>query len=188
MSRWSVTISHEGYIKRTDIDSYRKQGRGGRGIRGSSAKEGDFLEHLFVVSTHDTLLFFTNRGRVYWARVYEVPILSRTSRGRSIANLLHMLDGETHRAVLPVREFEEAFVFFATAKGTVKKTPIQAYSRPRSNGIIAIGLDPDDSLVNVERTSGSNEIVIGTTARDGRSLRRDRRAGDGTGVPAACAG
>lgn len=164
-----VTISHEGYIKRTDIDSYRKQGRGGRGIRGSSAKEGDFLEHLFVVSTHDTLLFFTNRGRVYWARVYEIPILGRTSRGRSIANLLHMLDGETHRAVLPVREFEESFVFFATAKGTVKKTPIQAYSRPRSNGIIAIGLDPDDSLVNVERTSGDNEIVIGT--RRGMAVR-----------------
>ena len=164
-----VTISHEGYIKRTDIDSYRKQGRGGRGIRGSSTKEGDFLEHLFVVSTHDTLLFFTNRGRVYWARVYEIPILSRTSRGRSIANLLQMLDGETHRAVLPVRAFEESFVFFATAKGTVKKTPIQAYSRPRSNGIIAIGLDPDDSLMNVERTTGDNEIVIGT--RRGMAIR-----------------
>ncbi|HNQ23741.1 MAG TPA: DNA gyrase subunit A [Phycisphaerae bacterium] len=164
-----VTISHEGYIKRTDVDTYRKQGRGGRGVRGGAAKEGDFLEHLFVVSTHDTLLFFTSRGRLYWLRVYEVPVMSRTSRGRSIANLLRMREGETHRAVLPVREFEEAYVFFATAKGTVKKTPIQAFSRPRADGIIAINLDPDDTLMNAERTAGTNEIVLGT--RRGMAIR-----------------
>ena len=164
-----VTISREGYVKRTDMDSYRKQGRGGKGVRGSAAKEGDFLEHLFVVSTHDYLLFFTDRGRVYWARVFDLPVMSRTSRGRSIANLLQMQPNESHRAVLPVRAFEESFVFFATAKGTVKKTPMSAYSRPRASGIIAIGLDPDDSLINVKRTSGDHEIVLGT--REGMAVR-----------------
>jgi len=166
-----VTISREGYIKRTDTDSYRKQGRGGRGVRGSAAKEGDFLEHLFVVSTHDYLLFFTDRGRVYWARVIDLPSMSRTSRGRSLANVLNMQPNETHRAVLPVKAFEESFIFFATAKGTVKKTPMAAYSRPRSSGIIAIGLDPDDALINVERTTGTNEIVLGSSG--GMAVRFD---------------
>ena len=166
-----VTISREGYIKRTDMDSYRKQGRGGRGVRGSAAKDGDFLEHLFVVSTHDYLLFFTDRGRVYWARVFDLPVMSRTSRGRSIANLLNMQPNESHRAVLPVKEFEEAYVFFATKNGTVKKTPMVAFSRPRSSGIIAITLDPDDSLINVQRTTGENEIVLGS--RGGMAVRFD---------------
>jgi DNA gyrase subunit A len=164
-----VTISRQGYIKRTDTESYRKQGRGGKGVRGSAAKEGDFLEHLFVVSTHDYLLFFTDRGRVYWARVFDMPSMSRTSRGRSIANLLQMQPNEAHRAVLPVKEFEESFVFFATQKGVVKKTPMNAYSRPRPSGIIAISLDPDDSLINVARTTGENEIVLGT--RSGMAVR-----------------
>ncbi len=164
-----VTITREGYIKRTDMESYRKQGRGGKGIRGGTTKEGDFLEHLFVVSTHDYLLFFTDRGRVYWARVFDLPIMARTARGRSIANLLQMQPNESHRAVLPVAEFEESFVFFGTAKGTVKKTPMAAFSRPRNSGIIAITLDADDSLVNVVRTSGDNEIVLGS--RDGMAVR-----------------
>ena len=164
-----VTISRQGYIKRTDIDSYRRQGRGGKGIRGSAPKEGDFLEHLFIVSTHDFLLFFTDRGRVYWARVYDLPVMSRTSRGRSIANLLRMQPNESHRAVLPVKQFEESYVFFATKKGTVKKTPVAAFGRPRPSGIIAITLDPDDSLINVERTTGENEIVLGT--RNGMAVR-----------------
>ncbi|MCH9034505.1 MAG: DNA gyrase subunit A [Planctomycetes bacterium] len=159
-----VTLTHEGYIKRTDVDSYRKQGRGGTGVRGSSTKEGDFLQHLFAVSTHDHLLVFTNRGRVYWLRVYDLPSLSRTSRGRSLANLVQMQPGETHRAVLPVQHFEEDYIFFATARGTVKKTPIAAFSRPRVNGIMAITLDADDELINVERTTGANEIVMGTKA------------------------
>ncbi len=164
-----VTISRHGYIKRTDVESYRKQGRGGKGIRGSGAKQGDFLEHLFVVSTHDYLLFFTDRGRVYWSRVFDLPVMSRISRGRSIANLLQMQPNESHRAVLPVKQFEESYVFFATAKGTVKKTPVGAYSRPRSNGIIAITLDADDTLINVERTTGENEIVLGS--REGMAVR-----------------
>jgi DNA gyrase subunit A len=164
-----VTISHEGYIKRTDVDDYRKQGRGGKGVRGGATKEGDFLEHLFVASTHDYLLIFTDRGRIYWLRVFDVPVMNRTARGRSLANLVQMQPNETHRAILPVKEFEESFVFFATAKGTVKKTPIAAYSRPRPSGIIAITLDPDDSLVNVVRTTGDNEIVLGS--REGMAVR-----------------
>ena len=166
-----VTISRQGYVKRTDVDTYRKQGRGGKGIRGGTTKEGDFLEHLFVVSTHDFLLFFTDRGRVYWARVFDLPVMSRTSRGRSIANLLHMQPTESHQAVLPVKQFEESFVFFATKKGTVKKTPIAAFSRPRASGIMAITLDADDSLINVERTTGDNEIVLGSCG--GMAIRFD---------------
>ena len=165
----SVTITHEGYIKRTDLESYRKQGRGGKGIRGSDTKEGDFLEHLFVVSTHDYLLVFTNRGRVYWTRVFDIPAQARTSRGRSMANLLKMQDNERHRAVLAVRQFEESFAFFATAKGTVKKSPLNAFRNPRSNGIIAITLDPDDSLVNVALTADGDEVILGT--RDGMAIR-----------------
>jgi DNA gyrase subunit A len=164
-----VTITHEGYIKRTDMDSYRKQGRGGRGVRGGDTKEGDFLEYLFVVNTHDHLLVFTDRGRVYWLRVFGIPAMARTARGRSLANLVKMLPNESHRAILPVKQFEESFVFFATARGTVKKTPIAAFSRPRSTGIIAINLDPTDTLINVELTDGNCEVVLGT--RDGMAVR-----------------
>lgn len=167
-----VTISHQGYIKRVDADTYRKQGRGGKGIRGGAATDEDFIEHLFVVSTHDHMLFFTNRGRVYWLRVFDVPAASRTARGRSLANLLSMKDGERHCAVLTVAGFgEEAFIFFATQKGVVKKTPLQAFSRPRPSGILAITLDEDDTLVDVVRTSGANEVVLGT--RKGMAIRFD---------------
>jgi len=164
-----VTISHEGYIKRVSTDTYRSQGRGGRGLRGSDAKEGDFLSDIFAASTHDYLLFFTNRGRVYWLKVYDIPEMARTARGRSIANLIKMQDNESYTAVLPVSEFEEKFVFFATAKGTVKKTALGAYSRPRPSGIIAIALDPDDTLINVRITSDDDQIVLGT--RDGMAVR-----------------
>lgn len=164
-----VTISRDGYIKRVEVDAYRKQGRGGKGVRGSDTKEGDFLEHLFAASTHDYLLFFTNRGRVYWLKVYDIPAMSRTSRGRAIANLLQMLPNEVHKAVLAVREFEERFVFFSTAKGVVKKTPLAAFSRPRSDGIIAMGLDPGDELIGVGQTGGQDEIILGT--RDGWAVR-----------------
>ena len=166
-----VTLTRGGYVKRTDVDSYRKQGRGGRGVRGGITKEGDYIQHIFVVSTHDYLLVFTNKGRVYWTRVYDVPTAGRVSKGRSIANVVSMAPGESHRAVLAVREFDDSFVFFATKKGTVKKTPMIDYSRPRSNGIIAISLDDDDELIHVERTSGSDEIVLGS--RKGQAVRFD---------------
>jgi len=164
-----VTVTHNGYIKRVSVDTYRSQGRGGRGIRGSDTKEGDFLERLFIASTHNYLLFFTNRGRVYWLKVYDIPEMARTARGRSIANLLKLQDNELPTAILPVTEFEEKFVFFATAMGTVKKTALGAYSRPRPSGIIAIGLDPADSLINVQLVSDEDEVVLGT--RQGMAIR-----------------
>lgn len=164
-----VTISHEGYIKRTSPDVYRKQGRGGRGIRGSDTKEGDFIETLFYASAHSYLLFFTNRGRVYWMRVFDVPEMARTARGRSIANLVNMQENEHYTTVLPVSGFEEKFVLFATGKGTVKKTALAAFSRPRPSGIIAITLDADDALIGVALTDDDDEVVLGT--RQGLAIR-----------------
>jgi DNA gyrase subunit A len=164
-----VTISHEGYIKRTDPDTYRKQGRGGRGIKGGDTREGDFIENLFFASTHDYLLVFTNRGRVYWLRVFDIPAGARTARGRSIANLLSMQQGEVHKAILTVKKFEEKYIFFATEKGVVKKTPLGAFSRPRTSGIIALTLDPDDELIGVELTDGDHEIVL--ASREGMAVR-----------------
>ncbi len=157
-----VTLSHQGYIKRVPIDTYRSQGRGGRGVRGTESRDRDFIEHMRVASTHDYLLFFTNRGRVYWLRVYDIPSMQRTSRGRSLANILTMQPNERHMAVLKVSEFEENFVFFATERGVVKKSPLSAFSRPRPSGIQAIKLDPDDSLIKVSLSSGNDEIVLGT--------------------------
>ncbi len=164
-----VTVSHEGYIKRVDLDTYRTQGRGGRGVKGGDTREGDYIEYLFTASTHDYLLVFTNRGRVYWQKVYDVPAMARTARGRAIANLVQFQPNESLRAILPVRAFEENFAFFATSKGIVKKTPLAAFRHPRSNGIIAISLDPDAELINVEQTDGEAQIVLGS--RDGMAIR-----------------
>jgi DNA gyrase subunit A len=147
------------------IDAFRSQGRGGKGVRGTEARDGDFIEHMRVASTHDYLLFFTNRGRVYWLRVYDIPSMQRTSRGRSLANVITMQPNERHVAVLPVTElsqFEEQYVFFATEKGVVKKTPLAAFSRPRPSGIQAITLRPDDTLIKVSLSSGDQQIVLGT--------------------------
>src|SRR5205085_5904998 len=128
----------------------------GRGIRGTESRDGDFVEHLFVANTHDYLMFFTNQGRVYERRVYDLPEMSRTSQGRSVANLLSFQEGEKVANVLAVKDFSkaESFVMFATAKGTVKKTALAAYGNIRQNGIIAIGLDEGDTLIGVEITSG----------------------------------
>ncbi len=165
-----VTISHEGYVKRVPADTYRAQGRGGKGIRGTDSKEHDFIEHLHVCSTHDYLLFFTNRGRVYWQRVFDLPSASRTSRGRALANVLTMQDTESHVAILPVKQFgEENYVFFCTQRGVVKKTPLSAFSNPRPSGIQAVTLDVDDTLIGVALTNGTQEIVIGT--REGMACR-----------------
>ena len=165
-----VTLSHEGYIKRVPSDTYRSQGRGGRGIKGTEARDADFTEHLFVANTHDYLLVFTNRGRIYWLRVFDLPSMSRTSRGRSLVNILTMQENERQVALLAVKQFEEErFVFFATEKGVVKKTPLSAFSNPRPSGIIAITLDPDDSLIGVELTTGQDQVVLGT--RQGMAVR-----------------
>src|SRR5688572_13130096 len=158
-----VTVSHEGYVKRLPTDTYRAQGRGGRGIKGGETKEGDFVEHLFVAGTHDHLLFFTNQGRVYARKVYEVPQGSRTSMGRSIAQLLEFQPGEKVANVLAIEDFQrgEQFLLFATKGGTVKKTALSAYANIRTNGLIAIGLEEGDALIDVAITSGSDEILLG---------------------------
>jgi DNA gyrase subunit A len=159
-----VTVSHGGYIKRLPLDTYRAQSRGGRGIRGTESKEGDFVEHLFVANTHDHLLFFTNQGRAYERRVYDVPQLSRTSQGRSIANLLEFQPNEKIANVLAVKDFEkkEQFLIFGTKRGVVKKTLLSAYSSINRRGIIAIGLEDADELIGVEITDGKDQILLGT--------------------------
>ena len=165
-----VTVSHEGYIKRMPLTSYRRQGRGGKGVIGSTAKEGDFIQDLFIASTHDYILFFTNMGQCYWQKVYDVPQLSRQSKGRAIINLLRMRERETVTSFIPVREFsEKQQLVFATAQGTIKKTALAAFSHPKRGGILAINLDKGDSLIDVVTSSGNDEIVLGT--RDGMAIR-----------------
>jgi DNA gyrase subunit A len=179
-----VTVSHEGYIKRLPVVTYRSQGRGGRGIKGTESKEGDFVEHLFVANTHDYLMFFTNQGRVYCRRVYNVPEMSRTSQGRAIANLLDFQSGEKIANVLAIKDFSagEHFLLFATAKGTVKKTALTAYANIRSNGLIAIGLEEGDSLIDVAVTGGKDHIILGT--RSGLAIRFEETDVRAMGRPA----
>ena len=156
-----VTFSRAGYVKRVPLDVYRAQGRGGRGIRGSDAKEGDVLSSLFVAGTHDYLLFFSNRGQVFWKKVYQLPEGSRTASGRAIRNLLQLQDDERITNVLRVPEFDkESFIFFATRKGTVKKTSLEAYSRPKKGGIRAINLDEGDEVVGVGLARKGDKIVL----------------------------
>jgi DNA gyrase subunit A len=165
-----VTISHEGYIKRNPISLYRAQRRGGKGMTGVRPKEEDFVEHLFVASSHDYLLFFTNKGRVYWKKVHEVPEAGRISRGKAIVNLLELQKGERVATTLSVRDFEEGkFVIMATKDGLVKKTPLLSYSKPRTGGIIAINIKDDDELIAVRVTSGEQDIFLSTSS--GKSIR-----------------
>jgi DNA gyrase subunit A len=163
-----VTLSHEGYVKAQVLSSYRAQRRGGKGKAAATTKEEDFIDKLFVVSTHDTMLCFSSRGKVYWKKVYELPMVSRTARGRPIVNLLPLEEGERINAILPIREYEEGkFIFMATANGTVKKTPLADFSRPRSSGIIAIELRDNDQLVGVNLTDGERDVLLFTTAGKG---------------------
>ena len=165
-----VTISHEGYIKRLPLTSYRRQGRGGKGVIGSTAKEGDFIQDLFTASTHDYILFFTNLGQCYWQKVYDVPQMSRQSKGRAIVNMLRLREKEVVASFVPVREFDgKRQLVFVTALGTIKKTPLAAFSHPKRGGIIAISLDKGDNLIDVVLSSGNDEIVIGT--RGGMAIR-----------------
>ncbi len=165
-----VTLSHAGYVKAQPLSLYRAQKRGGRGRAATTVREEDFVDKLFIASTHDTLLCFSNRGKVYWKKVYELPQAGRTARGKPIVNLLPLEEGERINAVLSVREFgDDHYVFFATANGTVKKTPLSEYSRPRPSGIIAIDLREGDQLVNVELTHGQRDIMLFTDA--GKALR-----------------
>ncbi len=165
-----VTLSHSGYAKSQPLSAYQAQRRGGRGKAAARVKDEDFIEKLFVANTHDTLLCFSSRGKLYWLKVYNLPAAGRGARGRPIVNLLPLEDGERITAVLPVREYDEdRFVVMATSQGTVKKTPLSSFSRPRSNGIIALGLRHDDQLVAAKITDGEDDIVI--CASNGKAIR-----------------
>ncbi len=166
----AVTISHRGYIKRNPISLYRAQRRGGKGLTGVVPKEEDFVEHLFVASSHSYLLFFTNQGRVYWKKVHEIPEAGRMSKGKAIVNLLELQKNEKLATVLPIKEFSEnSYIVMATKEGLIKKTDLMAYSNPRSNGIIALKINEEDELISVRVTDGDHDIFIGT--RKGKSIR-----------------
>ncbi|MGM0563446.1 MAG: DNA gyrase subunit A [Pseudomonadota bacterium] len=170
-----VTLSHAGYAKAQPLGDYKAQRRGGRGRAATKMKDEDFIEKLFVACTHDTLLCFSSFGKVYWKKVYELPIGSRAARGKPIVNLLPLEEGERISAVLPVREFtEDEFVFMATANGTVKRTPLSNFSRPRSNGIIALDIREGDRLVGVARTDGERDIML--FADNGKAIRFNEQA------------
>jgi DNA gyrase subunit A len=165
-----VTLSHAGYAKAQPLEDYQAQRRGGRGKSATRIKDEDFIDKLFVANTHDTILCFSSIGKVYWLKVYELPQAARTARGRPIVNLLPLEDGERIQAVLPVREYsEDLFIFMATQTGTVKKTPLVDYSRPRANGIIALDLREGDRLVGVALTNGVREIMLLSDA--GKAIR-----------------
>jgi len=160
----AVTISHAGYVKRVPLETYRQQGRGGRGIIASDAKDEDFLEHLFVASTHDDLLCFTNTGRVFRLKVYELPELSRTSKGRAIINLIDLREGETVRAFLTIKDFERSsdYLTFVSALGVVKRTALKDYRNVNKSGIIAVGLREGDRLLDVAVTKGEDDVLLAT--------------------------
>ena len=165
-----VTLSHQGYAKAQPLETYSAQKRGGRGKAATKVKDEDFIEKMFIASTHDTLLCFSTRGKVYWQKVYQLPIGSRTSRGRPMVNLLPLEQDERITAILPVRDYpENEFIFFATGNGTVKRTPLSSFSRPRANGIIAIDLREDDSLIGAQKTTGDNDLMM--FAASGKGIR-----------------
>jgi len=167
-----VTISHLGYAKAQPLESYSAQRRGGRGKAATKVKDEDFVEQMFSASTHDTLLCFSTRGKVYWQKVYQLPIGSRTARGRPMVNLLPLEENERITAILPVREYpEDRFIFFATASGKVKRTSLSNFSRPRANGIIALDLRDEDSLIGVQLTDGGSDLMLFTSG--GKGIRID---------------
>jgi DNA gyrase subunit A len=156
-----VTLSHSGYIKSQPLDDYRAQKRGGRGKQATGTKEDDFIDNLFIANTHDYILCFSSRGRVYWIKVYSVPQGGRASRGKPIVNLVQLEPGEKINAILPVKAFDEnRYIFMATSFGTVKKTPLSEFSRPRASGIIAVGLDERDYLIGVALTEGKHDVML----------------------------
>ena len=157
-----VTMTNSGYVKRLPIDTYKTQRRGGKGVKAAGMKEEDFVEKLYVTSTHDYLLCFTDQGQLYWIKVWQLPEGSRQAKGKHIANVLELRQGENINAIIPVRTFDEGYLFMATEKGTVKKTELKEFSRPRKGGIRAISLDEGDSLIGVKYTTGDHEILLAT--------------------------
>src|SRR5262249_21516018 len=180
----AVTVSHSGYMKRTPISTYRMQRRGGTGRTGMKTRDEDFVEHLFIASTHAYILIFTSTGRVYWLKVYEIPDLSAAGKGKHVSNLVSLQPGETVRALVAVRNLEEEgrFIFFATRNGTVKKTELKDFSHVMSRGIIAIAIDKGDELVAVTLTDG-NQIVF-LASHDGQAIRFDESDVRSMGRPA----
>ena len=166
----AVTISNSGYIKRNAITLYRSQRRGGKGVVGMGTKQEDFVEQLFIASTHDYMMFFTSRGRCHWLKVHEIPQGGRAARGKAIVNVLQLAAGEFVSAVMPVRKFEpDRYILMATRKGVLKKTQLTAFSRPRAGGIIALNLDEGDELIGVGQTDGNLDVFLGT--KDGKAIR-----------------
>ncbi|MDP3699199.1 MAG: DNA gyrase subunit A [Nanoarchaeota archaeon] len=157
-----VTMTNSGYVKRLPLDTYKTQKRGGKGVKAAGMKDEDFVERLYVTSTHAYLLFFTDKGQVYWLKVYHVPEASRQAKGQHIANLIEKAKDEKVTAIIPVRDFKEGYLFMATKNGTVKKTGLQEFSRPRKGGIRAIGIEDGDMLVGVKYTDGNQEIILAT--------------------------
>jgi DNA gyrase subunit A len=165
-----ITISHAGYVKRLGLDSYRAQRRGGRGVTGIKVRDEDFVEHIFIASTHSYIMFFTDRGRCHWLKVHNIPVAGRQARGKAIVNLLGLADGERVTGRVPVSTFEEdKYLITATRGGKIKKTQLSLYSRPRRGGIVAMGLNGDDTLIAAAISTGDQEIVL--AKRDGRSIR-----------------
>ncbi|HVP35556.1 MAG TPA: DNA gyrase subunit A [Terriglobales bacterium] len=165
-----ITITHNGYIKRLGIDAYRRQGRGGKGVIGMETREEDFVEHLFIASTHDYILFFTSTGKCHWLKVHEIPVGGRATKGKSVTNLLELAEGERIKAFAPVKEFDDKhYVMMTTKNGTIKKTELSAFSNPRRGGINAINIDEGDELIDAVITDGTCDIVLGT--REGLAIR-----------------
>jgi DNA gyrase subunit A len=166
----AITVSNTGYIKRTAITNYRNQRRGGKGRIGMRTREEDFVSHLFVASTHAYIMIFSDRGRAYWLKVHEIPDVGPDGRGKAIANLVSMEEGERIAALLAVKEFAaDKFIVMGTRKGVVKKTELSAFSNPRAGGIIAMGVEQDDAVIAANLSDGNHEIFIGT--RDGMAIR-----------------
>ena len=164
-----VTLSHQGYIKRNPLSSYRSQRRGGKGLIGMETKEEDFVKNLFISATHDSMLFFSNLGRLYWLKTYQIPEAGRAAKGKALINLLALSEGERIMTALPVRNFQEGYLVMITKKGMVKKTALEKYSNPRGKGIIAVTIKKDDELIAVRRTDGKSDLIIGT--RKGLAIR-----------------
>ncbi len=164
-----ITLSHQGYIKRNPLSAYRSQRRGGKGLTGMETKEEDFVEQLFIGSTHDYMLFFSNLGRLYWLKVYQIPELGRAAKGKALVNLLSLSEGERITTALPVRDFKEGYLVVFTKNGMVKKTLLDEYSNPRGKGIIAVTLEEGDELITVRKTDGKSDFIMGT--REGLAIR-----------------
>jgi DNA gyrase subunit A len=165
-----ITISHSGYIKRLPVSAYRRQKRGGRGMVGAELREDDFIEHLFIATTHEYILFFSDKGRVYWLKVHEISQAGRTSKGKAIVNLLQLSPGENISTFVRVKDFEkDGFLVMTTQQGLIKRTPLSAYANPRKGGIIGITLAKDDELIAVALTDGKQEIILAT--KEGKAIR-----------------